>query len=370
MISTTKLRPAKRFGPGYFIREQMEIREWVQEDLAEILGISLKHVNKILKDKQPITIEIARLLGEIFDTSAQYWMNIDSSYRLWKQQEVTEKEKDTEIKAEIYGNMPIRDMVKKGWIATFQNPKELIENVKDFWQWNEIDFSRNQKDVELCLQRRSEAFNQFNASYSLTWFQMAKKCSENYKVTDYNHESLTQLYNEINVYTTLDNGINKFIHKLNEVGVVFFVLPHLQKTYLDGAAFILKKKPVIVYTGRYKRVDNFWFTVAHEIAHLLLHLNEENTFVLDNLSDNVKTELEEEANQLAAEKLKHPDIIKYLEPYTGYLTKNKIDECASVCEIHPSIIIGKLAHNDLISYRNLSFFNENVLDQIEGKYLN
>jgi HTH-type transcriptional regulator/antitoxin HigA len=50
---------------------------------------------------------------------------------------------------------------------------------------------------------------------------------------------------------------------LNNAGVVFFVLPHLQKTYLDGAAFFVDHTPVIVYTGRYKRIDIFWFTVAH-----------------------------------------------------------------------------------------------------------
>ncbi len=173
MISTTKLRAARKFGPGYFIREQMEIRDWVQEDLSEILGISLKHVNKILKDNQPLTIEIARLLGKIFDTSAQYWLNVD-----------------------------------------------------------------------------------------------------------------------INIYSTLDNGINQFLDKLNDIGVKFFILSHLQKTYLDGAAFISSNNPVIVYTGRYKRIDNFWFTVAHEITHVLNHLNDETQFVLDNLKDNVDTEIE------------------------------------------------------------------------------
>ncbi len=369
MISTTQLRAAKKFGPGFFIQEQMDIREWTQEDLAEILGISLKHVNKILKDKQPITIEIARLLGEIFDTSAQYWLNIDNSYRLWLQQEVTEKEKEAEIKADIYSNMPIRDMVKKGWIAEYSNTKELIDSVKDFWGWrNRIDFSLNEHYLQACLQRKSDAFNQYNASYAVTWFQMAKKTASRIKLPDFQKEELVKLYNEINIYSTLDNGINKFLEQLNKIGVKFFVLSHLQKTYLDGAAFIDAGNPVVVYTGRYKRIDNFWFTVAHEIAHIIKHLNDSTSFVLDNLKDNVDSDIEEEANELAAEKLKHPEIMNYLESYVGYLTKNKIIECASVHEVHPSIIVGKLAHDEKISYRNLALFNENVLDKIGEKY--
>ena len=58
---TTKLRPAIKFGPGYFIKEQMEYRHWTQEELAEIMGVTVKHINKILNDKQPISLDIAKI---------------------------------------------------------------------------------------------------------------------------------------------------------------------------------------------------------------------------------------------------------------------------------------------------------------------
>ena len=50
-MKTQKLRPARNFGPGYFIREQMEYRNWSQEDLSEVMSITPKHLNKILQDK-------------------------------------------------------------------------------------------------------------------------------------------------------------------------------------------------------------------------------------------------------------------------------------------------------------------------------
>ena len=59
---TTKLRPAIKFGPGYFIKEQMEYRHWTQEELAEIMGVTVKHINKILNDKQPISLVGEKLL--------------------------------------------------------------------------------------------------------------------------------------------------------------------------------------------------------------------------------------------------------------------------------------------------------------------
>jgi HTH-type transcriptional regulator/antitoxin HigA len=175
-------------------------------------------------------------------------------------------------------------------------------------------------------------------------------------------------YDELHAFTTRENGINRFIEALADAGVILFVLPHLKKTYLDGAAFFSGNNPVIVYTGRYKRIDNFWFTVAHEIAHILLHLNEAVPFVLDNLKDSDHDQLEKEANALAAAKLKHSEIKDYLQDYIQYLPISKVEECALRYNIHQAVIVGKMAHDDAISYKNLARYNENVLDLIDPKY--
>ena len=87
MASIKNLKAAKKFGPGYFIREQMDIRGWIQEELADVLGLSTKHLSSILQDKQSLSIENARKLSSAFNTSPQYWLNLDNNYRLWLEQE-------------------------------------------------------------------------------------------------------------------------------------------------------------------------------------------------------------------------------------------------------------------------------------------
>ncbi len=84
-----KLRPFKKFGPGYFIQEQMDERNWTQEDLSAVMGLTTKHINGVLQDKQPISLEIARKLSEIFETSAEYWINLDTNYRLWLMMDIS-----------------------------------------------------------------------------------------------------------------------------------------------------------------------------------------------------------------------------------------------------------------------------------------
>lgn len=369
MVNRKKiLKPLKKFGPGYFIQEQMEDRKWTQEDLAEIMGLTIKHVNHILQDKQSISLETAKMLAQIFETSPEYWINLDTHYRLWLHQENSEKVIEAKIKGQIFARMPISDMIQKGWLKPHSTAKELAKQVLKFWDWKSLDFKILDQHYLPYFTKKSEAFNQFNASYAITWYRKATMEAEKFNVKEYDKKKLTQLFHNIHQYTTKENGLNEFIQELNKVGVIFFVLPHLQKTYLDGAAFLHNNNPVIVYTARYKRIDNFWFTVAHEIAHVLLHLNKKTPFVLDNFKDQEVNAMEEEANAMASEMLKHHEIIEYLSPYSNYLTVSKVEECASTYNIHPAIVVGTLAHEGQISYSNQNRYRENVLDLIKGKY--
>lgn len=368
MVSIKTLKAAKKFGPGYFIKEQMEIRGWVQEELAEVLNLSTKHVNSILLDKQSLSIENARKLASAFNTSPHYWLNIDNDYRLWLKHGSIDTSSTVEQKSMIYSRMPIRDMIKKGWLKKPINTDDLIREVKAFWELKSLNFDFLDMDL-IPLYKKSEAFNQFNAAYAATWFQMAKKFSTEFKTPKYDKVALRLLYDNIAFYSKQDKGIMTFLNELNDSGVKFFVLPHLEKTYLDGAAFLQNETPVIVYTARYRRIDNFWFTIAHEIAHILEHLNEKTPFVLDNLQDESTDKQEKEANNMAAKRLKHPEIIDYLDPFIRYLSVDKVKECSDVLDVHPAIIIGALAYNKKISYRNQSLFNEPVLEQIPSRYI-
>ncbi|MBL7791463.1 MAG: helix-turn-helix domain-containing protein [Saprospiraceae bacterium] len=367
MISVNQLRAAKKFGPGYFIREQLEQREWTQEDLAAITNLSAKHINKILQDQQPLTLDNARLFADIFGTSVQYWVNLNTDYLLWLRQEKTPEEVEADVKGAIYARMPIKDMIKKGWLESYSNANDLKQQVLDFWGWHSLDFSQLDRQLPF-LTRKSDAYNTFNASYALTWYHKATLIAAQRPHRPYRRKQLETLYDQMHRYSITTDGINAFIKALEAAGVIFFVLPHLQKTYLDGAAFFSGANPVLVYTGRYKRIDHFWFTLAHEIAHVLLHLDEATPFILDNLHDGEKDNIEEEANALAARQLKHPEILEQLSPYAKYLPPAKVEECAEQYQVHPAIVIGKLAHEKLISYANQTRYKDDVLELINPEY--
>jgi HTH-type transcriptional regulator/antitoxin HigA len=76
--------PAEVFSPGEFIRDELEARGWTQGDLAQIIGRPQASVNLIVNDKRGITPETAILFSGAFGTSPEFWLNLDSAYKLSK----------------------------------------------------------------------------------------------------------------------------------------------------------------------------------------------------------------------------------------------------------------------------------------------
>ena len=281
-INIKELKAHKVFGPGYFIQRQMDVRGWTQQDLADVLGLSVKEVNHLLQNKQSITFETAQLLENAFDISAQTWLNHELRYRESKQKS-EKKAKQVRMKSPIYEFMPVNEMVKKGWLTKTKKAEELEMQVKRFWGMDSVDFSFMQNDSNLRIAcKKSESMQNFSLYALRCWKQKASLIAHEIQTEAYNRNELEKLFDNISQYTiNEENGVEDFLKRLNDCGVKFIVLSHLQHTYLDGATFMDNENPVIVYTGRYKRLDNFWFTLAHEIAHVLLHLKGDLCFIDD-----------------------------------------------------------------------------------------
>ena len=81
--TVSERKPAELFPPGDFIKEELEARGWTQADLAEIMGRSPNDIVNLVSGKRSISPQIAKELAAAFGTSAEIWINLESSYRLW-----------------------------------------------------------------------------------------------------------------------------------------------------------------------------------------------------------------------------------------------------------------------------------------------
>ncbi|MCE2467225.1 MAG: ImmA/IrrE family metallo-endopeptidase [Caldilineaceae bacterium] len=150
-----------------------------------------------------------------------------------------------------------------------------------------------------------------------------------------------------------EDGPRKARDYLADHGIVLIVERHLPKTHLDGAAFRLPEKPpVIGLTLRHDRIDNFWFCLLHELAHLGRHLDDGALGFVDDLElagDDVR---ETAADEWAQEALIPSD-----EWDNGMIqgkpTTLDVVHFAHRVGVHPAIVAGRVRYKTG-NYRLLS----------------
>lgn len=365
MIDTREKKPFISLGPGQYIKDFLEDRGWSQEELAELIDLSPKQLSQIINDKVRITIETARLLGKAFETSAELWINLDTQYRLSIDSD-SKKEHATERKLKIIKRMPASEIIKKGWFPG-EKTAEGYENLyRSIWSTDPDDNSVYEKSRHTYCAWQKKDTSEYTNNYTLTWKKVAEIKSKNIKVSKYDKKKLEDIACRYSRYTAMKDGVARFVADLNEAGIKFFVLSHVSKTYLDGACFFHEDNPVIVFTGRYDRVDNFWFTLAHEIAHVLLHLDKKKCDAfLDDIVDRVDgDEREKEADAKAEEMLRVGEIFQKAQPYLNYFSEIKLKEIADELQIEESVILGVLQYKGHVDYRKLNKYKKKVLPLI------
>jgi HTH-type transcriptional regulator / antitoxin HigA len=363
------LHPFINIGPGRIIKRNLDSLNWSQEDLAEIIGMSAKSVNLLINNKQSITVETAFLLAHAFGVSPEFWLNLDQNYRL-RQKEEGARERETSIKAEIRKYMPILEMRKKGWIQCTKSTQSQVKAFCDFWGQHQPDFRVYETNRSPYFARQGKDDKPFTRYYTATWLQRAQQTATAIKSSEYNKQALRELSFRIAEFGLLENGLKKFLKDLGHAGVKFFVQSHLSKTYLDGACFYDGENPVVVYTGRYNRMDNFWFTLAHELAHILLHFSDHSECYIDNLDEREPgDEPEAQADALAGELLRAKILIDAAEPYKGYMSEIRLKQVSQFAGLNTSVALGILQYHGIVDYRTLNRFKQTVLEKIPGKYL-
>jgi HTH-type transcriptional regulator/antitoxin HigA len=127
---------------------------------------------------------------------------------------------------------------------------------------------------------------------------------------------------------------------LRGLGVVLVILEHLPGTYLDGAAICRGDgAPVIALTLRHDRIDNFWFTLLHEFAHVCCHLGDGTRVIVDDLDVSSSDEIEAEADQFARDALVPPKI--WANCASAEVGTTEIEKAAHEAGVHPAIVAGR-----------------------------
>ena len=361
---------AEAFLPGEFIREELEARDWGQIDLAEIVGRPPNIISDIISGKRSISPEIAQELSSAFGTSAELWLNLQSAYEL----ATAQRANDTVARrAKLYSLVPMREILKRGWIEESSNVEVLESRVCQFL---EISTLTSQASFAHAA-RKSDDYGKITTA-QLAWLMRAKKLAQALKVeAEYLEDRFDLMMTELRNLLSEPESIRNIPRILSKFGLRFIVIEHLPRTRIDGACFGLDKhSPVVVLSLRYDRIDWFWHTLCHELKHVRGRDWERAPLVETKISGedaqptDEKPEEERKADKFAAEFLvdqhKLDDFVARNHPF---YSQKSITGFSRLNSVHPGIVIGQLQFKGMIRYSNLRGLLVRVRDMITSTTL-
>jgi HTH-type transcriptional regulator/antitoxin HigA len=348
--------PAEVFPPGEYIKDELEERGWTQLDLAEILGRPLQLVSEIILGKRGISPETARGLAEAFGTSAQLWLNLDAAWQLYNSRSAT-PDPTIALRARIYSKVPIKELVKRGWIEYSSNPEVLEQRVLDFLSIKSLEETPRLLPVAARMSASYDALSQAQAAWVCRARDLARAVPVSGK---FNPSASEELVQRLRILLRDPEEVRHVPRILGESGIRFLVIEHLAKTKIDGACLWLDKaSPVIAMSLRYDRVDYFWFTLMHEIRHASNGDGWRNALLAldiklvgeDALPRDEKPEIERAADAFAEQALIPSDELEDFVVRKGPLfSEMDIRGFASLLRIHPGLVVGQLQHRKAVSY--------------------
>lgn len=258
-----------------------------QADFAEKLGMKMQQVQRYESEKYA-TISLKSLI------------RVAESLGLKLKADILLTNLDDSAQFDVK-KYPFKQMYNRGWFGNFSGTlndavlqaPELLSGL-----FKSAGFEPNRLAFTKKTIRIDGKFNEFalDAWYArILQRARAHNVESIFKAETINEEWLRGLAS----LSTLADGPLRAAEYLKNSGIRLIIEQPLEETYLDGAAMLMEKdSPIIALTLRHDRLDNFWYVLFHEIAHIHLHLNETVNVIFDDL-DVAEEGIEREADDYA-----------------------------------------------------------------------
>ena len=331
--------------PGVTIKEQLDERGMSQKEFAKRMDASEKYISQLIKGDVSLTQDAAYKLEMVLGIPASFWNNLEAIYK--EKLKKVEEENNMASDVEILKQVPYSAMSKRGWVAKTSNPYDKVINTRKFFEVATLTLIEKAELLPRIACRRLSITEKSDFAL-ITWAQKAKIEARNIDTNCIDLQNLSNSLETIRSMTVKDPG--EFCCELEKLlarcGIALVFLPHIGGSFLHGASFYDGNKIVIGLTVRGKDADKFWFSLFHELGHVLLgHLDKPNGT--------------EEQDEIAADKfarnilIEESDFKAFVDG--GIFTKDSIKSFAKSINIDPGIVVGRLQKEGYVEF---SWFND------------
>lgn len=327
-----KVHPIPLPDPIEAVKFHMDQCGLKQKDLVPYMG-STSRVSEVLSGKRPLNLAMIRRLHR--------GLGIPASSLLG--------EADAELPDVTAGiewhRFPVVEMRNRGWIKFPGSAQRLREHAEDLMREFSAPFG---EDVALpmCARQHVRHGKEMDPYALCAWKIRIMRLAAEQNLPAYSPGTVTQDYiRDVARLSYFEDGVSLAREYLSKSGIHLVAERHLPKTYLDGAALVMPDdRPLVALTLRYDRQDNFWFTLAHELAHVALHLEGDSEVFFDDLEAGGKSPMEQDADRFASEAL-IPSAAWQRARLDRHSTPTQILAFATEHRISPAVVAGRIRHD-------------------------
>lgn len=336
--------------PGEFLEEVIDDLGMGKEELAKRMNRPPAKLSAIFSGIKAITPDTALQLEKVTGVSAHIWIGLESEYRLTLAR-LQEKKELEKLKTEtpLVSKFCYKELSALGYLESKTKPTDRVDQLQKFLGVTSLSNLDNLKRYQPFFKQNISKKNKVSSEAIISWLRIGE--IEAYKIDTklFDANKLYDLIPLLRKMTTLppEKFQKETVDKFSDAGVALVIVPHLPKTCAHGATFWLNKnKAVLMITIRGRWADMFWFSLFHEIGHLLLHNKQEVYIESDPTSgvDFVLKKLEDESNNFASGNLISSSAYAAFKKQ-GSFYKQNITQFAAKINIHPGIVVGRLQHD-------------------------
>ena len=336
------------FHPGYYLRELIESLDMTRDEFSRRMGVSSKTVSEIVNGNQNMSIDIADRISNMTGTSIDLWLNLQKEYdkKVLEIENLIQLEEDKKILKQIDFNY-IKNMFD---LDSFSDINLKIKRLKEIFQISSLNVLKK-PNLIVSFRNPSGKFEDKNVINSNIMLQIAKEKAKNIEVSKFNKKKLIASLNKI---LSLNLEEPEYVYKklselLRDCGIAFVLLPHLKNSGINGAVTkINKNKIMLLLSDRNKYADIFWFSLFHELGHII------NGDFKVSMVDGDRDECESKADEFAKNRLIDQDEFKKFIKQ-GDFSKEAILNFSNKNKIQPGILLGRLQAEKFIKYGYLNY---------------
>jgi HTH-type transcriptional regulator/antitoxin HigA len=334
--------------PGELLTETLESLNLSQAELARRMDRPVQAINEIARGTKEITPETAIQLERVLGVPAHIWLGLETEYQHTKARLADRKRLEEE--AVVAKQFPCSVLMRLGWIPKARDWATRAEHLLSFFGVGSLRVVREAEAAAYRVSRARRAQPEALAA----WLRKGALEAKGISTKPFSEERLRAFLPDLRRLTTEAPSVFEPAVKegLAACGVVVALLPHLPKTHAHGAArWLSPEKALVQLSLRGKWADIFWFSLFHEIGHLLLHGRREVFIEWEERDDDGH---EREADEFASDLLIPRDALQHFIETHNRVSRADVIALAHSQNIAPGIVVGRLQHEGVIRYSDLN----------------